>query len=45
MAIEGDSTEYELLIQWCEKLPFFEEPKSLDEQIILAKGRYYCTVS
>ncbi len=29
MAIEGDSTEYELLIQWCEKLPFFEEPKSV----------------
>ena len=29
MAIEGDSIEYELLIQWCEKLPFFEEPKSV----------------
>ena len=29
MAIEGDSIEYELLIQWCEKLPFFKEPKSV----------------
>ena len=29
MAIRGDSTEYNLLKEWCETLPFFEEPKSV----------------
>jgi len=28
--IRGDSTEYELLKKWCETLPFYEEPKSVN---------------
>ena len=29
MTIRGDSSEYELLIKWCETLPFFEKPTSV----------------
>ena len=27
--IRGDSSEYDLLKEWCETLPFYEEPKSV----------------
>jgi len=27
--IRGDSSEYELLIKWCETLPFFDKPNSV----------------
>jgi|TARA_R100000426_G_scaffold72968_1_gene50848 hypothetical protein len=29
MTIRGDSSEYELLKEWCETLPFFKQPKTV----------------